>query len=1644
MRDQSMNNFDLEKIIYDLTQLRLSEIESGVEKQIKENIKKLIEKEAQIEEKIFETAEQDSLSNEDIAEILTEFTNKLDDLGIRYCPEMPRYAKIDRIAQEKKTAAGVFTYAKHNGKIVVLLAKRDDDPGWECFGGKSDMTDEFLHIAAAREVYEESSEIFTHTSSSLLNAPFHDFITEKEGSPFVFRLYFRPQPYTDAAKFQDKEHTEYRWVTIDELLKGLEQKTEVNGKETATITSGHMTFTLYPDFYQVMQQWQVKENLERLKDNKQLKKTHTQGSKETTKPEKVSRRSRSPQERAWEVKNTVAKHLAVMKEIKEKNKIAPEEKATDQQFESQSELHLRATLGSDYKENDLPANVATMISSIAGSMLTDEEKKKLVENCVRLILEEKKAGPNHLFFYHACPDKIAFAYDVYSAIHTYMQANPTWHAFRAANEHFKYFADVEKFIDHYSKNKKESISNYAVGYNEVGLSTNGALFGSHQTAGSCTLLYFLDNRAARDINLSELLKDVLSDAGFPSAYIKPLTDLYENHYKSTRGILYQIGMPATLADQLAYAASSGGPLNPYGGSYQPSAVFAKLKEDLDSKDEKRIKSARGYLVDMQMRLMVPPHQPLSVNRITSNDLSSDPSQTKKEINSNDDVIHDLVYEVLLNANKDSLHETAPATRLMSLHMEKNKLPTKKNVSKAGLLRAVQAGQYDLVRRYLEDNVNLREYAVSVSITEGDADLAKMINDIDPALKNKEIELPTSYFESSGNTNKKASAFVWILEVGVSQNLMMTAYFGENWDTLINASHHPYLRKIVGALPPEKRLSFAKNSIPKDDAGTKVLKDVLQHFTESEKTDIMLNFLEAFKNDPVKLDNYINQISFLDLFEPHKKAFKPIIDYLFNNNLDSLISPKSFAKLITKGEEEKNQLDTAKRYFDRNLAAFKEISDVDEIMKVISKEEMQIFVAHILGNKNVSIKLKQLARSSLTQYSSIILLAQQALSQEKFEEVTNNLLTLDKLALIKHCIEAKSNIIENHIDQFYKIVNDLSPKDRAPFVWWLIKQKTQNDSVKKEALDWLKDYVPSIRLAEAIKRGDGLGIFFVLESVKNSNFIHEKVPIDYFAENEKLVTFFELIVMQKTDKSVKTDLLTHCYGDDWQNSVPVDQIKGYVKKIDSLEGFRDFLSLLNASNTKLICDSHPKYLNDWLDDLLSNKFVAPGEDIFEKLFTGLSEEQSKIVLEAVISDIDEKILEKIKTQNDFLMVISKLKYCFSPTQKLVAKKLFETIGNCFIKQPNFFQKVEDCIEIINQSKSIAEPNIFFNLFKHKLLPKIDQVNQVNALLDYSLLSDPECLEVIDYLKEHPNQVLKSADDCCKIYSNNHKYKNKIYEAFKEHFSFNANHLENFIKFCNVLNAAHKKDFIAFNQIKLMGLVTSINDFEKISRYLSPEQLVDFYNAKKEEFIKNYDRNNMFDLMKILPVAQCQDFLDGLVEKKVVIINSIYDIHGFKNLEPEKQKIIYNAIKQSLYELTKTNFSEFCQVLKYLSEEYSIHFLELNKARMVGLISNQEDYERIEKELPKNIHVNMQGILVDYADNFLSEYKSRYPDPKPKKGLRLFDKKSPETFLSRLENAENSLQRYYLIKQYIQMRDEKVKEVERVLMVSDAIMQKPRHS
>lgn len=898
------------------------------DEQIKLQVLQIIAKEPEIEYLAWEFVPQLTLPEKLRTEFLQRLSDRIDNLVLRFCPDVPRYAKLDKRIEEGQAAAGVLTYAKKDNEIFVLLGKRDDNGFWECFGGRSDENDIYFHNTGAREAYEESSQQFLHSPIVLMNSPFHDIVTEKDGKPFVFRLYLREHEFVDQDKFLDHEHTEYQWVKLSDFHQSLAQTSFQlpNGNETINVQHDSKELTLSPEFYQVMKQHPIKDNISRLNKGNSLLSSHTQGTPDRPSQKKPRRHFHSPNEISWQVKKSVLNHLNVMSELKEKYKrtVEPEDISTQTQpltnLESQSVLHMRATLGEEFNENDLASNVEKMIEMTITKCdisITPAQKDKLKKHCLHFVELEKQGGANRMYYYHAVDNKIKFVYNVYSAIHQLLQANPEWQAFRGTHDYFKPFANIESFILHYSNFGKSLINDADANYNETTISTNFALFGNYHSAPSSSISYFLKNETARSVNLKKLLKNIVTSANLPEILVAPLLKIYKQHYKDEDSSLYQISIPMDAVDELSYASRATGILHDYEQTHQLTQVQKKLKEDLDSGDPEKILKAKEYLMYMQSRLMTPPHQALAVNAIEFSDINDNKIKCKPLDLS---IVKNLVQEMVFNAPDDTLHSSIPYQRLYRMHTQKIDISLANKISRVEITSAINADKIQQLEIYLKDNPDLVSYAVGVCLAEGKTDTFKILLDLFPHIRKSKIQLPGSLF--NGQNIKPLPLFEAITSHGKDRPKLMSICYGEQWmDALPSECRHTADSVVVAvtSLSEDTRHAYANKYVDILSTSESSLRDIIKLLPQQAREPFVLS-LPNNVDSQRKINNIFNSLfqisehedgnrtilldetiySFLWKFLEKKPQYFPEVKCL--SRCLSILTPNQILKITNKLQE----------------------------------------------------------------------------------------------------------------------------------------------------------------------------------------------------------------------------------------------------------------------------------------------------------------------------------------------------------------------------------------------------------------------------------------------------------------------------------------------------------------------------------------------------------------------------------------------------------------------------------------------------------------------------------------------------------------------------------------------------------------------
>ncbi len=1519
------------------------------DEQIKQQVLQLLTKESKIEQVIWNLAQQLQLPDSLRMEFLQLLSDRLDNLALRFCPEFLRYAKINRSVEERQTAAGVLTYAIHNNKAVVLLAKRVDCQvedinaiigSWDCFGGGSDVEDMYLHNTAAREVYEESSNQLFHSPAALLNSPFHDIVTTKNGKPFVYRMYLRQHEFVNPEEFKDHEHSEYQWVKLSDLQASLQQPSiiDVNGKQTINVNSNGKTLTLYPEFYQLLKQQVVQDHISRLDQGKPLRVTHTQGTPgQVHEQKKPTRHFHSPQELAWQVKKTVLDHLHVITQLKKEKfntelktpepkqfqtssdinpgKMEEEENVSrssaeslmtqfnknSSDFESQTELHLRAMLGAEYDKDHMPENVANMLKKII-KIIEDESENKLKvserqktalqNHCLRLMKVEKQGGPERVYFYHGVDEKIKFTLDVYTAIHKLLQANPEWRAFRGINEHFKPFANIEAFILEYSNQGTGEINNNAANYNETTLSTNLFLFGNHEILGSCSIAYFLQNKIARDVELASMLKNILSSSGMPETLLDPLLRVYNQHYANTGGVLYQFSMPTATADSLAYASVVLGKVMPYKETQQLSKIIQLLKEDFASGDKEKMESAKEYLKLAQARVLVPPHMPLEVNSITSSDLNETIPQ--KTVHDFPHLIKDLIREMILNANEDTLHPSTPYERLLTVHEKKNTLARDNKISKVELQRAINGNQITKVKKYVQDQPDLVEYAMALCVVDGNADLAAMITSVNPKVKNKLIQLPQSYIGWNTAAIKPLHLVEAITSYGKNPNELMKACFGPTW---------------INSLPP----------------GYKHTVDSLCMALETLPSEGEERYLYVTKHIGIDL-NIAAKIGPIIFLLPSSFRLQFIMWYTDNAQTKPDIISNMFVSL-SKG------------------------LGPDELLLVLDK---------FLKDKPQQLPNAQSFSSSLYKLSKI-----------------------NQLNLVKKYIETRPDMLtEKAEDSAYYIgfdflVKNLSDFDnRKEFSEYILGLPVVSPEVKQRARKWLQDNIPEIALAKNIVESNLYVFQFQNWTLSDTQDIQNKISLDPYADKPEWFTVFELIMLYSSQKE---RLLEIFYGKEWKNTLNSEALTECAKKITTIMGLNAVLQPLSPKQCRIVCDIFQKnYSHEFKTvtdgyNLLSRlspencvevclafqeswRKIFMATELFGELISYLSLDQAIAVFK-VWRNISSETFKTAKDYINFFKSLSGKKSLlffdackgdlfgrinsatvFSDMIELLLpshydldfKIMYPFLQTDFDKwvksgeqgnilfAPDGEGQTWKAFRIRNDKKEYQEVlvplnSVFAKLFKDITIENVNTFNKENKIVS----TDKKVFYIWNITREmHKIELFKDS---------NPPY-TEFYEACKDKLlSFSTSVKDFHIARKHLTFRQQNEFFDAFITSQLRSLA-SANSLEGMCKDLTSEQCIKVCEIYSDVICNNpageYSVSFLWNLSHILndlPPEQCKEVYQILKNT----LPKLIDNYGYKyfndQLNPEQRAAVYAAWKDSFPAIIGSSLDKFILIAENLTSE-----------------------------------------------------------------------------------------------------------------------------
>ncbi len=1049
------------------------------EDEINNQANAIVNKLDEIEKVIWEVSEQLEIPDDLREIVINAFAGRLESLA--YQTELTEQLgpRIEKPADAEKTAAGILTYTMIEGKPHVLLSKRVRHEWWDNFGGKSDQADESLLITAAREVKEESSgDELAYTSNDLEQCPFHDLISEKNGKPFVYRMYIaelKDHKAIDLNQLQDSEHTDHQWVPLSELMSALKNPALVTEENKQTIKINQEDkedIILYPELYQMLQQQPVRKNLDLLASQHKLKKTHTQGHCDRAQDQdkkKISRRFTTTDNKRREIAENLVSFSHVLRELKEeaasreadkkaKNGNHQDQKNDVQEMEvdqssspkrlSPSELHLKAVLKESYDKNNIRANVTLMLEKHFSKRLPKDQSKinRLINEFVEMLNKEKADDDQYIHYYHACDSTIAFAYEVYTKLYETLKATNDWPVFRAVEEVFKAFPSVVEFINYFSRHGKQEIDDHDVGFADVALCANPFLFGNHNSATSCSIYYLLANYVGSPVDLNALLSQVLAPFNVSQESIAQLTQLYEKSAKKREGALFQISLEEEEAEELSYAAESVGVLKPYECTHSLVDVLDRLQAlDSSSLADEQIR----YIKELQARLMLPPDQAVQVKTIYAKPMDENEEAIyKKALTDAVDFVSKEVLKGVSKFNTQSLSEKLPLFHHKNALSQRSVLPVKsESKSKLDLFtKAILANNEAQVIKMLSEDPNWIMKELQIPKKQGSYFKSYQNNQDDDAFMALEFILEYSRInaksiltcvgdDSLGQMKFKKLDSILLIIAALPETTQL-AFVTVHADKITNGFE---LAKVLEKLESKDRLDFSKSYVNKITNGDELAK-VLKQLESEDRLDFAKSYADKITNGS-ELAEVLEQLApkdRLDFAKLHADkitnwyAFKPVLEKLESKDrldfaklhADKITNWYAFKPVLEKLES-KDRLDFAKSHADK-IRSWYQLAKVLEQLE--SKDHLDFVTVHadkITNGSELATVLKQLESKDCSYFATVHMGI--ITNGSELAEVLEQLESKDRLDFANmHAVKI------THGYQLPKVLKQLESEDRLDF------------------------------------------------------------------------------------------------------------------------------------------------------------------------------------------------------------------------------------------------------------------------------------------------------------------------------------------------------------------------------------------------------------------------------------------------------------------------------------------------------------------------------------------------------------------------------------------------------------------------------------
>lgn len=612
---------------------------------------------------------------------------------------------------------------------------------------------------------------------------------------------------------------------------------------------------------------------------------------------------------------------------------------------SQSELHLRATMGDDFhSEATIKQNISVFLekyeSQDENNERTREEQDKLIAQAEEIILHEK-THPNEVFFYHAVSSEIAYIYMIYQKVYQLFAADSDRNTFRVDHPLFHRCANISAFIN-YFKNTYGSEYDYHPGYIECALSANIFLFGEYlqSSEGEYTIAYYTHNRTSAKCDIQKTLCASFQSMGVSEETLRQLAELAPLFFSYNQGHLYQMSFPKEEVDSYACITGVSGYLKPLSTSKDKKDI-PKVTELLDALQNETLEEESLYVDTAQARVMTPPQAPITVRQYDWNTLPMPSDAHKAFTEKFDELTNKIVFDIIKFRQSSrqyyQLNSKAPLIRYLSeINQQVGFTPSDALISDATILHLIQSADFKSIKAIVKKHPDYKNKPLtSQAITYNNR--SKKDNDTKTLLE-RLIEPPDSVeaihaiFGARFYEEKlEKFSFSRILPLIPDDERLpfVTTHEGKIQDCGV-------LAEILHELPEKSRLAFATNHQDKIANG-RDLAIILKSLPEDNR----LPFLMEHQH---KIRNYADEVLKIVVTLPEKDQLDFAITH--PSIIRSIITLIDFLKKIPK---------PSRYFFAKNHQnKIENDRELRQVLSLFSEEDKVLFEQEYHAHKSTNI------------------------------------------------------------------------------------------------------------------------------------------------------------------------------------------------------------------------------------------------------------------------------------------------------------------------------------------------------------------------------------------------------------------------------------------------------------------------------------------------------------------------------------------------------------------------------------------------------------------------------------------------------------------------------------------------------------------